>query len=120
MATLDDAARSLGMTALGLFEEERERTRGMTPMDRFLAEKKTSTLAKPVVEEKTKDHDQDLISLDTDGMILGADIDEDMTRGSWLGWKRGNGKTFVAAQPNHPKEMYGSNDIEAYMISRKR
>lgn len=81
-ATLDDAARSHGTNALGLFEEEREHTRGLGPMERFLAEKKTSTLAKPVMEEKTKDHDQDLISLDTNGMTLGADIDEDMTRGS--------------------------------------
>lgn len=51
-------------------------------MDRFLAEKKTSTLAKPVVGGKTKDHDQDLISFDTNVITLGADVVENMTRGS--------------------------------------
>lgn len=74
---MDEAARSLGVDASGLFQEEREHVRGMTPMDKFLAEKMTSTLAKPVADGKheIKDHDQDLISLDSAGMTLGADID---------------------------------------------
>ncbi len=68
-ATLDKAASSLGVNAFGLFEEERENAEGMTPMERFLAEKKTSTLAKVVVngKEEIKDHDRDLISLDSSG-----------------------------------------------------
>lgn len=59
-----------------LFEEEHERVGDMTPMDRFLAEKKTGTLAKPVVDGKheVKDHDHDLTSLRSTGMTLGADI----------------------------------------------
>lgn len=63
---MDKAARSLGIVAPGLFEEERDDVGGMIPMDRFLAEKKTSTPAKPVADGKHegKDHIQDSITLD--------------------------------------------------------
>jgi len=63
---LDEAARSLGIDALALFEEERENVGGMARMDRYLAEKKTGTQAKSVADGKHegKEHVRDLISLD--------------------------------------------------------